>query len=81
MTQEEIIEKLKEAYKIVMGTDAPANITADSNLRTDLGLSSIGMLYYVIVLENMFSIRFENVGVSDFNTVNDVVKYIGDKAE
>ena len=34
------------------------------------------MLYTVIGIEEMFGIRFENVGMSDFKTLGDVVDYI-----
>ena len=54
MKQEEIIEKLKEAHKIVNETEVPDNFKMDTDLKTDMGLSSIGMLYFVIVLENLF---------------------------
>ena len=35
------------------------------------------MLYTVIGIEEMFGIRFENVGFDDFRTVGDVIDYIG----
>lgn len=82
MKEQEIIEKLKDAYKVVVGEDAPEEgFSLASDLRTDLGLSSIGMLYYVIVIESMFTIRFEGVGVENFKTLGDVVSYIGEKTE
>ena len=77
MTQAEIIIKLKEAYKTVTGTSvSDKEFSMETNLRLDMGMSSIGMLYFVIVIETLFSIRFEGVGVSDFNTLGDVVRYI-----
>ena len=80
MKEEEIIEKLGDAYKIVTGNELPdEGFALNTDLRTDMGLSSIGMLYYVIVIESIFSIRFENVGVEDFKTLGDVVNYIGEK--
>lgn len=81
MKEQEIIEKLRDAYKVVVGEEAPESVSLDSDLRTDMGLSSIGMLYYVIVIESMFNIRFEAVGVEDFKTLGDVVRYIGEKTE
>jgi len=81
MKQEEIIEKLKEAHKIVNETEVPDNFKMDTDLKTDMGLSSIGMLYFVIVLENLFSIRFEGVGVEDFKTIGDVVRFIEKNVE
>ena len=78
MNRQEILEKLKE---ILLSADSKnasvlATCTEDSRLFTDLGLTSIGMLYLVIAIEESFSIRFENVGVNDFVTIKDVVDYI-----
>ena len=78
MTREEIVQKCKE---IMFQTDGrmPESVrdcSEDADLRTDLGLSSVGMLYTVIVIEETFGIRFENVGMNDFATLKDVVDYI-----
>ncbi|MBO4432004.1 MAG: acyl carrier protein [Clostridia bacterium] len=78
MTRTEIIEKLKEI--LCAANDSPAdaydNITEESRLLTDLGLSSVSILFLVIAIEEDFSIQFDDVGVTDFNTVGDVVDYI-----
>ena len=78
MTRTEIIEKLKEI--LCAANDSPSdaydNITEESRLLTDLGLSSVSILFLVIAIEEDFSIQFDDVGVTDFNTVGDVVDYI-----
>ena len=78
MKREEIIEKLKEILVQAdeRRSDAIRNCELDSDLRTDLGLTSVGMLYTVIVIEETFGIRFENVGMNDFATLGDVVNYL-----
>ena len=76
MKKEDIIDKLKEAYKTVIGDEYKGEITEATLLREDMGLSSVGMLYFVIVMENLFDVRFEGVGMEDFRTVGDVVSYI-----
>lgn len=78
MTKQEIEQKLKEIFQLVVKkTDAETgDISGASNLRTDLGLTSIGMLYLVIAIEEFFSIRFDDVNYNDFTTVSDVVDYI-----
>ena len=75
MKREEIIEKLKE---IVFETDGQSGreCKEDSDLRTDLGLSSVGMLYMVFSIEETFGVRFENVSMNDFITLSDVVDYL-----
>ncbi len=81
MTRIEITEKLRDILKMAMGDNAEAieNCTENSNLMTDLGLSSVGVLYVVIAIEEYFNIRFENIGFGDFKTVGDVITYIESK--
>ncbi len=78
MTRQEIINELKE---LLISADERKrelveNCTEDSSLANDLGLTSIGILYIVIAVEETFKIRFEGVGASDFATLRDVVDYI-----
>ncbi len=79
MKREEIIEKLRGILASAGDGTAPVSVTEESNLMTDVGLSSVSMLYMVIAIEEEFGIRFDNVGVGDFATLGDVVTYIGNK--
>ena len=81
MIREEIIEKLKGVLSMAMGKepDEINNYQETSNLTTDLGLNSVGVLYVVIAIEEFFSIRFDDVGFGDFKTVKDVIDYIEKK--
>ena len=81
MTRSEIVEKLKDVIKMAMGnSDAElAAYTESSNLTTDLGLNSVGILYIVIAIEEFFDMQFDNVGFGDFQTVGDVIDYIEEK--
>lgn len=81
MSRAEIKEKLKEVFAMATRTSGGNDIeyTEDSNLTTDMGLSSVGVLYIVIAIEEFFSIRFDDVGFGDFKTVRDVVDYIEKK--
>lgn len=81
MERQQIIDTLKS---ILLSADAGKRdsldeITEDSNLVSDIGLSSIGMLYMILAIEESFSIRFDNVGMNDFTTLRDVVDYIANK--
>ena len=78
MKREEIIEKLREILAAAGDGTVPA-VSEDSNLATDLGLSSVSMLYMVIAIEEEFGIRFDDVGASDFVLLSDVVDYIEEK--
>lgn len=81
MARQEIIEKLKDIIiSADPGLEARAvSVSEDTRIMQDLGLSSIGMLYIAIAIEEVFGIRFENVGISDFVTVRSIVDYIEKK--
>ena len=81
MNRNEILDKLKE---ILLSADAGSSavidsVTEDTHLLNDLGLSSVNMLYLMIATEEVFQIRFDDVGVGEFPTVGDVVSYIEGK--
>ena len=81
MTKTEILEQLKEIFKLAVSDPRikPEDITPESNLTTDLEMTSMGLLYLVIAVEESFSIRFDDVGLADFKTVGDVIEYISGK--
>lgn len=81
MLRSEISEKLMGVMKMAIPSSEIDldNITEDSDLVTDLGLSSVGVLYVVIAIEEFFNIRFDNIGFADFKTVGDVINYIEKK--
>ncbi len=78
MAREEIVERLKE---ILLSEDDRKkelieNCTEDMSLTEDFGFNSVGLLYMVIDIEESFGIRFEDVGIGDFETLGQVVDYI-----
>lgn len=81
MSRSDIIEKLTDVIKMAMpGVELDAaSVSEDTNLVKDLGLSSVGVLYIVIAIEEFFGIRFDDVGFADFKTIGDVVDYIQKK--
>ena len=81
MSRSEIIEKLKDVIKMATGSDDDAldQVKESSLLTTDLGLSSVGVLYVVIAIEEFVSIQFDDVGFGDFSTVGSVIDYIEKK--
>ena len=78
LSRNEIKEKLTDIMKMVMRDRMPdlSSLDEGSSLVNDLGLSSVGVLYIVIAIEEFFGIEFENVGFGDFATIGDVVDYI-----
>jgi len=83
MSRNEIKEKLSEVIKMAMPSVAEnlGELTEDSELVSDVGLSSVGVLYVVIAIEEFFNVRFDNVGFGDFKTIGDVLDYIENKLE
>ncbi len=82
MERSVIKEKLKDTLVMALGQNAESvlsNCNEDSNLVTDLGLNSVGILYVVIGVEEMFSITFDDVSFGEFQTVGDVIDYIENK--
>ena len=80
MNRQEIFEKLKEIAELtVQDPSILASMCEDSDLAADLGLSSVGMLYIVIAIEEMFNIRMDDVSFGDCRTVRDVMDYIEQK--
>lgn len=78
LSRNEIIEQLKD---ILLTADERneaiiQSATESSKLMADFGFSSVSMLYMVIAIEEVFQIQFDNVSVSDFDTLGDVVNYI-----
>ena len=78
MTDNEILQKLKEIFRTALPdkADIMESVDLDSDLRTQVGLNSIGMICMVIMIEETFSVQFDDVGFNDFVTVKDVVDYI-----
>ena len=78
MNREEIFNKLKELIKLANSStpELIESCTEESDLRTDLGLTSIGVLYLAISIEQTFDIVFSDTAFDDFTKVKDVVDYI-----
>jgi acyl carrier protein len=78
LTRSEILEKLQEIMISINDSEREKieNTTEESRLIEDVGLNSVGMLYLVIVLEESFQIKFEDVGTATFDTIAKVIDYI-----
>lgn len=83
LSRNEIKEKLHDIMQMVMRDRMPdvSGLTEDSELVSDLGLNSVGVLYLVIAIEEFFGIEFKNVGFGDFKTIGDVVDYIEEQVK
>ena len=82
MTEDEIIEKLRNIFKLVNNKKIDtSNIRLESNIIKDLGLDSVGLIYMAIAIEKTFEIDMGNVTLKTFETVNNVVKFIKERIE
>lgn len=77
MTELEIFEKLKEIFVLVVNRNADlSKITMNDHIINDLGVSSVGLIYLIVAIEESFGIDMSEVSMNTFQTINDVVKYI-----
>ena len=78
LSRREILEKLQEIMISINDSEREKieSTTEASRLIEDVGLNSVGMLYLVIVLEESFQIKFEDVGTATFDTIGKVIDYI-----
>ena len=79
MTRPEIIKKLKDILLVIDGANAENIEKADEDTRLmdGLGLNSVNVLYFVIAIEEVFDLRFDDeFGTDTFVTVRDLVDYI-----
>ena len=73
-------ERLIKVFNAVFEDEIKGDtINPDSNLQKDMGISSIGMLYMAMALEEEFGIKFNNEDLMKLNTVADVIACIDSK--
>ena len=69
------ISDLKEMFEAVFPDQFDLeNITENSDLRKDIGMNSINLLYMAMVIEEKYHIQFNNDDFKLLNTVKDVIK-------
>ena len=56
-------------------------ITPNANLRDDININSIGLLYMAMAVEEEFGIKFNNEDFASIQTVADVVSCIESKCQ
>lgn len=74
------IEELKSVLETVFPEEYNLSaVTADSDLKKDIGLNSIGLLYMAMILEEKYGVSFSNEDFTKMNTVADVIMKIEEK--
>lgn len=80
MTELEILEDLKKIFTLVINRNAEVdNMKMDAKIVSDLGVSSVGLIYLMVAIEEQFGIDMSDVTFNSFETVGDVVTYIKNK--
>ncbi|MCP4093370.1 MAG: acyl carrier protein [Planctomycetes bacterium] len=73
----EIVSRLATSLAELLRLESADSITAESDLREDLGVDSLGLVDLVTVAEEDFSIRFSSsTDFSEIHTVGDVAGLI-----
>ncbi len=74
MTQDQIIENLKEVIATVKPKLDCSGVNMETSLVRDLGMDSLSMLLMSLAIEQKFGLQFNTQTI--FNTLGDVVNYI-----
>ena len=70
-------QRLIKVFNTVFEDDISADtIRPDADLRENIGIKSIGMLYLAMAVEEEFGIKFTNEDFTGIRTVEDVVRCI-----
>ena len=77
MEKKEILNKIIEIYENIVGEEVnKEKFTLSSNIKEDLGINSVGLLYLIVDIENKFDVVLHNQSIEKFVTLDDVVNYI-----
>ncbi|MGI6781466.1 MAG: phosphopantetheine-binding protein [Acholeplasmataceae bacterium] len=75
--KQQIMNDLKRIFNLVIPNAVNTDkITLESNILSDLGVNSVGIIYLAIAIEEMYDIDMGNVTFNTFKTVGDVVDFI-----
>lgn len=76
------VEELKNIFETVFGKGIDiSNLNEESDLRKDVGMNSISLLYMAMVLEEKYSIKFNNNDFEKIFTVKDVIEVVKSKVQ
>lgn len=75
-TFDRLIKVFQVVFEETVDTSA---VTPEANLREDIGINSIGLLYMAMAVEEEFGIKFTNDDFADMTTVADVIACIEGK--
>ncbi len=74
----EIFETLKEIICEYVEIE-PEEITADSNIRYDIGASSFDLMNIAVAIEEKFKVKMSNATLPKIKTVGDIATILEEK--
>ena len=75
---QDIIEILKDIICEYVEIE-PEEITAESNIRFDLGASSFDLMNIAVAIEEKFKVKMSNATLPKIKTVGDIAALLADK--
>ena len=73
-------ERVVKVFNAVFEDEVnPETVKPEANLKEDIGVNSIGMLYTALALEEEFGVKFANEDFTRIVTVQDVISCIEQK--
>ena len=76
------VEELKNMFETLFGKGIDiSNLNEESDLRKDIGMNSISLLYMAMVLEEKYSIQFNNSDFEKIFVLKDVIALVESKVQ
>ena len=76
-SQQEIFDQVRSILVEVFGVD-PNKVTPEANLQNDLRLDSLGIIEFIVEIEDGFGIQIPDDQIDRFQTVGNAVNVIQD---
>lgn len=72
-----MLDKIKTIVTQYVEID-PDQITGDTSLKGDLGLTSLAMMNMLVEIEDEFGVEIDEGAAAQFETLQDVMAYLSD---
>jgi acyl carrier protein len=76
MKKEEIFAEIRKIMQDYLGKVIVENMSMKSDLKVDLGMDSMDILYVVFIVQNTFDIEISDDEMNTFITVADIVNAV-----
>lgn len=76
MKKEEIFAEIRKIMQDYLGKVIVENMSMKSDLKVDLGMDSMDILYVAFIVQNTFDVEISDDELATFITVADMVKAV-----